>query len=66
MAKPKSSADMRTTTDPNTRAGDPFAYAGERPHGCYEGWVYLGFGGEDLDGEEIERVPCCRCRPDAR
>ena len=36
----------------------------ETPHGCYEGWVYLGFEGEDQDGEhveEIERVPCRRC-----
>ena len=40
----------------------------ETPHGCYEGWVYLGFEGEDENGEhveEIERVPCCRCRPEA-
>jgi hypothetical protein len=22
----------------------------ETPHGCYEGWVYLGFEGEDQDG----------------
>ena len=31
---------------------------------CYEGWVYLGFEGEDENGEpveEIERVPCRRC-----
>jgi hypothetical protein len=37
----------------------------ERPHGCYEGWVYLGFEGEDENGEPaevIERVPCRRCR----
>ena len=36
-------------------------------HGCYDGWIYLGFEGEDLEGnhvEEIERVPCRRCRPD--
>ena len=36
----------------------------ETPHGCYEGWVYLGFEGEDENGEpteEIERVPCPRC-----
>jgi hypothetical protein len=35
-----------------------------QPHGCYEGWVYLGFEGEDESGEsteEIERVPCRRC-----
>ena len=34
------------------------------PHACYDGWVYLGFEGEDGDGEhieEIERVPCRRC-----
>ena len=56
----------------SVRAGDPFAYAGSRrdeqeqdhPHGCIDGWVYLGFEGEDRDGElveEIERVPCRRC-----
>jgi hypothetical protein len=35
-------------------------------HGCYEGWVYLGFEGEDDNGEhveEIERVPCRKCHP---
>jgi hypothetical protein len=38
----------------------------ETPHGCYEGWVYLGFEGEDESGEpveEIEQVPCRRCNP---
>jgi hypothetical protein len=29
MATTDSSAPPRTTTDPNTRAGDPFAYAGD-------------------------------------
>ena len=36
MARTKSSArdrDAHTTTDPNTRAGDPFAYAGEKRKG---------------------------------
>jgi hypothetical protein len=36
---------------------------------CYEGWVFLGYEGEDEDGEMvevIERVPCRRCRPEAR
>jgi hypothetical protein len=31
---------------------------------CYEGWVFLGFEGEDEQGEHvevIERVPCRRC-----
>ena len=35
----------------------------ERPHGCYEGVVYIGHLVEQ-DGEEIEvleSVPCRRC-----
>jgi hypothetical protein len=31
---------------------------------CYESWVFLGFEGEDDNGEHvevIERVPCRRC-----
>jgi hypothetical protein len=35
-----------------------------RPHGCYEGFVYIGHISEDEDGEPqevIERVPCRRC-----
>jgi hypothetical protein len=38
----------------------------ETPHGCYDGWVYLGFEGKDESGEHvevIERVPCRRCQP---
>ncbi len=53
---------------PEVLAGDPFAHVGadavESPHGCYDGWVYLGFEGEDENGdwvEEIERVRCRRC-----
>jgi hypothetical protein len=37
----------------------------ETPHACYKGWVYLGFEGEDEQGEHvevIERVPCRRRR----
>ena len=37
---------------------------------CYEGWAFLGFEGEDENGElvevDTERVPCRRCRPEAR
>jgi hypothetical protein len=39
--------------------------AHETPHGCIGGWVYLGFEGEDENGEhveDIERVPCRRCQ----
>jgi hypothetical protein len=52
-------------------AGDAFYAAAkhrtatdESPHGCYNGWVYMGFGGEDENGEygeDIERVQCRRC-----
>ncbi len=37
-----------------------------RPHGCYEGFVYIGHIAEDEQGEPvevIEWVPCRRCRP---
>ncbi len=36
----------------------------ETPHACMGGWVFLGFEGEDENGEHvkvIERVPCRRC-----
>jgi 5-methylcytosine-specific restriction endonuclease McrA len=36
----------------------------EIPHACYDGWVFLGFEGEDENGELVEvleRVPCRRC-----
>jgi hypothetical protein len=36
----------------------------QTPHFCYAGWVYLGFEGEDENGEYIEiteRVLCRRC-----
>jgi hypothetical protein len=35
------------------------APADERPHGCYDGWVYLGFEGEEV--EVFEAVLCRRC-----
>jgi hypothetical protein len=58
-----SSPTGHTITDPATLAGDPFAYAGDKPRGCfacYDGWVFLGFEAEDED-ELTERVPCRRC-----
>jgi hypothetical protein len=39
----------------------------ETPHACLDGWVFLGFEGEDENGEHvevIERVACRRCRPE--
>jgi hypothetical protein len=36
----------------------------ETPHACMDGWVFLGFEGEDEQGEHvqvIERVACRRC-----
>ncbi len=50
------------------RKDRPEVLSDETPHGCYEGWVYLGFEGEDENGEhveEIERVPCRRCHAGA-
>ena len=36
----------------------------ETPHGCYAGWVFLGY--EDEDGQQHhETVPCRRCRPES-
>ena len=40
-----------------------------RPHGCYEGLVFIGHLVEGEDGEEfevIEAVPCRRCAGDSR
>jgi muconolactone delta-isomerase len=39
-----------------------------RPHGCYEGFVYIGHIAEDENGEAhevIERVPCRRCKAES-
>jgi hypothetical protein len=36
----------------------------ETPHGCYDGWVFLGYEAEVEQGEHvevIESVPCRRC-----
>jgi hypothetical protein len=36
----------------------------ETSHGCYEGWLFVGFEDEDESGEHvevIEHVPCRRC-----
>ena len=41
----------------------------ESSHGCYGGWVFLGFEGEDADGnpcEVVERYPCRRCHGESR
>ena len=41
----------------------------ETPHGCYGGWIFLGFEGEDENGEHtevLERVPCRRCHGETR
>ena len=37
----------------------------ETPHGCYEGWVYMGFENEDESGERVEVVERVRCRHEA-
>jgi hypothetical protein len=43
------------------------ALTDETPHACIDGWVFLGFEGEDENGELveiIESMPCRRCRPE--
>jgi hypothetical protein len=37
----------------------------ETPHACYDGFVYMGLVDEDDEDEQIERVPCRRCRPES-
>ena len=56
------------SVNPATRAGDPFAVFGivevdECPHGCIDGWVFLGHMAHDGEtGEEVEVVEAVRCR----
>jgi hypothetical protein len=58
---PEFSAHAHTTTDPGTRAGDPFAYAGERQDcpSCFGGYVTITV--EEDGDERHEAVPCKRC-----
>jgi hypothetical protein len=51
MATKKSSAPPAHTTDPTTRAGDPFAYAGQRTGcpACFGGYVTITV---EEDGQE--------------
>ncbi len=32
----------------------------DHPHACWDGYVYLGYTGEDGE-EQIEKLPCRRC-----
>jgi hypothetical protein len=63
--RPKEAQAPMTTT-PTIRDNAPEVPPGpgqESPHGCYDGFVYLGFETEE-DGELVEitdRVPCRRC-----
>ena len=33
----------------------------ESPHGCIDGWVFLGWEDPETGEAAIERVPCKRC-----
>jgi hypothetical protein len=45
------------------RTHSPDVLPDETPHGCYEGWVYLGRMVEDLEtGEEVEVYTAVRWR----
>jgi hypothetical protein len=61
-SKNKSSAHAHTTTNPATRAGDPFVAAARRHvcSLCFGGYVTITV---EEDGQEHdEAVPCRRCR----
>ena len=62
MDTTKSSAPAHTTTDPDTRAGDPFAYAGERVGCslCFGGYLTITLEGDGQGHDEA--VPCRRCQ----
>jgi hypothetical protein len=36
------------------RTEPPEVLPDETPHGCYDGWIYMGFEGEDKTGEHVE------------
>jgi hypothetical protein len=54
---------------PEVAAGDPFIAAGSRrpdldhesPHGCWDGFLYLGWEDPETGEEALERIPCRRC-----
>jgi hypothetical protein len=56
------------TVHPETLAGDGFYAAAtqrpnqDRPHGCYDGVVYVGYMVEDENGEEVEVFDARLCR----
>jgi hypothetical protein len=65
-SKSKSSAPAYPSTQDQDDTVEAHYACLERPHGCMDGWVFLGRVVEaehDLDGEvvEYERVPCRRC-----
>lgn len=39
--------------------------AQEHPHACVDGWVYLGYA-DDQGSEQVEALPCRRCREGLR
>jgi hypothetical protein len=52
------------TVDTNILPKDhPEVPTDETPHGCYDGWVYIGHMVEDQEtGEEVEVYTAVRCR----
>ena len=62
MSSKSKSTSSLSTTDPGTRAGDPFAYAGKRQEcpRCFSGYVTITI--EEDGDERHEAVPCRRCQ----
>jgi hypothetical protein len=46
----------------NTPEKVPTPTPEETPHACMDGWVFLGFEGEDENGEHVEVIEHVRCR----
>jgi hypothetical protein len=44
------------------RTDYPEVISDEAPHGCYEGFVYIGHIVEDESGEPVEVIERVRCR----
>ena len=63
---PTANREREVTVDTQSiRTDSPEVLPDDRPHGCYDGWHYLGYEAEDESGElveVIERVPCRRGR----
>jgi hypothetical protein len=57
MIEETKGAEMQNTIQARSEQVDA-RYA---PHGCYDGWAYIGHLVIDEDGEEVECIEAVRC-----